>query len=254
MSEEKKSTIGFSLFFLFIILMVITGFFLLTYEKPSDKEKINNTAIKMKKDQDKDFIYYEGIEALSVEQSLIYKYPVINFDNDVVNELNKKFKADLNLIKKDVVKLDSVSEEQKATAIYTDDNIYSAKIRDYEIIEYNEYITLLIKDYTYICTGENSNPLYTAYIFLKTKGEYLTTTDYLKNNNRLFTDVTTSIRNKLEKEQVIKEDNTALIDIEATINELYNSAVIYPNDNGKIKILFVVKSSENNYNDSIEID
>ena len=54
-----------------------------------------------------------------------------------VKKINETLKNANEAIKGEVVKLDSVSEEERNKAIEPMDNIYSAKMRDYQIFQYD---------------------------------------------------------------------------------------------------------------------
>lgn len=253
MNEEGKSKLFFGLFFGVVILIIAGGTFVLNYH-PKDKETKNLESYnKLKDNKDKDFIYFEDVEVLSVEQELFYKRPVINFKSNTILELNQKL-SDANLrIKNNIVKLDSVSDDEKSNCLYLDDNIYSAKTRDYEVINYGKYVSLVIKEYTYLCTGVFNDVSYESYTFDKSTGEYLNQSDVLKVKDVLFSKVQSTIRSYLE-ENSSKFGDEVIIDVDGTISNLNNSSSIYINKDGKLVVLFIVKTNNTDYNDSIEID
>lgn len=253
MSEEGKSKVFFGLFFGLIIVIIIGGTFILNYHPKDEKNKDLDSYNKMKKLQDKDFIYFDDVEVLSVEQELFYKKPVINFDNEKINELNQKLSDASSRIKGNVVKLDSVSDEQKSSCLYLDDNIYSAKTRAYDIVNYGKYISLVVKEYTYLCTGVFDNVSFESYTFDKSTGEYLSQSDVLKIKGMLFSKIQSTVRSYLE-ENTTKFGEEVIIDIDNTVNNLNNNASIYIDKDGKLVVLFIVKTDNTDYNDSIEID
>lgn len=253
MNEESKSKIFFGLFFILIVALMGLGTFGLRYKKKTYKEQIIDISYKMKKDKNKDFIYYEGIEPLSVELELIYQYPVINFDNEKIDEINLTLKNEEEALKSKVVKLDQVSEEEKNEALYTDDNIYSARIRDYKTFNYDKYISLLVKEYEYNCKAVGGINTYTSYVFDKTTGTYLNQSELLKEKNILFSTIQNEIRVFLNNHTDNLEEGETF-DIDGTINSLNDNLAMYLDDTGKLNVLFIAKTNNNTYNESIVIE
>ena len=252
MNEEGKSKVFFSLFFIVIVLLVGVGTYFLYFNKPTKKEKIINSANKVKVDKKKDFIYYEGVDVLSTELALIYKYPVINFKGDDIKKLNDQLKADEEALKDKVVKLDSVSDEEKSRALYTDDNIYSAVVHEYKTYTYDKYLSLVVREYTYNCTGTPSLNKFSAYVFDITTGTYLKQSELLKERDVLFSKIQSEVRNHLTNNPInINEDEE--LDIDKTVAGLNESATIFIDTDGYINVEFIAKTNNSNYNDSIKL-
>ena len=251
MNEERKSKIFFTLFFILVVGLIGTGTYFLYFNKPTKEDKIKTVANKVKKDKSKDYIYYDGIEPLSVELALIYQYPVINFKGEEIDKINNELKSGIEALKGEVVKLDSVSEEERNKAIEPADNIYSAKMRDYKTYTYDRYLSLVIREYTYNCTGKDELNKFKAYVFDVTTGKVLNQSDVLKERDVLFSSIQNQIREHLQNGFNVNEGEE--IDIERTINSLNDEATIYIDNEGIINVEYVAKTANNNYNDSIKI-
>ncbi len=252
MNEEKKSKIFFSLFFILIIGIVLAGTYFLYFDKPDTKEKIINISKKVKKNKNKDYIYYDNFEVISEELALTYKEPVINFKGSDIKELNDKLKEAAAKVKGNVKKYSAASEEEKASVDICPDDIFTATMREYDTYQYNHFLSLVVREYTYRCDHTPTLNKYEAYVFDITTGKYLNQSEVLKANDLLFSKVQTEVRNHLSNVS-LELNEGEVINIEKTINGLNDEAAIYVDNDGVINVEYIAKTDNSNYNDSIII-
>ena len=252
MNEEKKSKIFFSLFFIFIIGIVLVGTYFLYFDKPDTKEKIINISKKVKKNKDKEYVYYENFEVISEELELTYKEPIINFKGDEILELNNQLKDASSKIKGNIKKFSEATDEEKAGLDLCPDDIYSAAIREYDTYQYDRFFSLVVHEYTYRCDHKPTLNKYESYVFDVTTGKYLNQSEVLKANDLLFSKVQSEVRNHLSNVS-LELNEGEVINIEKTISGLNDEAAIFIDNEGVINVEYIAKTENNNYNDSIKI-
>ena len=252
MSEEKKSKIFFSLFFIFIVGIVLAGSYFLYFDKPDNKKKIINVSNKVKNDKKKDFIYFENSSVISEELALVYKEPVINFKGEEIKNLNNTLKEASAKIKDNVKKYSTATDEEKASVDICPDDIFTALMREYDVYQYDRFVSLVVREYTYRCDHLPTLNKYEAYVFDITTGTYLKQTDVLASKDILFSKVQSEVRNHLSNVS-LELNEGEVINIEKTIAGLNDEAAIYIDNDGAINVEYIAKTENNNYNDNIII-
>jgi hypothetical protein len=254
MEEKNKAIIGCILFLLFILIIGVGGY-IYTFKNDNHKtvnNKENTLANVYKKDATKDYIYYEDENIISEELNLIYKNPVINLDNSqadaIYNELAKENENYANNVKK----ISQTTNDTGQEIAYNTDDIYSATIREYEDYEYASYVSLVVSDSLYDCfKGVYDYTSIKSYIFDTFKNQRVSNIDILSNYDITLADVKEQIKERLENE--ITDENT--INIDETIENLSNdnSYGLYIDNDGSLGIIFIVKSEQMNYNETMII-
>ena len=150
--------------------------------------------------------------------------------------------------KKGEVEIDSSKD------ILYDIDIVSSKERNYTVYESLKYLSVLVTDSDFTCYNGSTITSQTAYTFSLSTGKRLSTETLLGYADVTIDDIKNKVRNKLEEDQKDLTDGQT-INIDETIN-LINTKdlVIYTNKSGKIVISFVVKTNEDSYNDTIELN
>ena len=252
--ERRKDLIGGILFISLIIILIVGGFFLTRY-LTSDKEKdkaLKKEINQFKIDEEKELIYFENEEAISDAPDIIYKDVVINLkEADTVNELLKK---DMDEIRKSVKKTSENPVDTTKEILFDNSEILSAKERNYASYESANYLSLVVTDSNFdIYTGSTITNQ-ASYIFSLTNGKRLSNDTLLGYNNLTIDMVKEKIRVKLSDDQLeMGEENTILID--DTINAITtDNAVMYVSRTGKLCLTFIVKTTNDSYNDSIELN
>ena len=234
MDKIDKNGTAFFIFILVLVVIIGGGYYLIknkvnfsennkTYTNNNEKTKIN------KIDSNKDYIYFVNEEVISEEDELIYKDIVFNFESEDA----KKLQSDLNdLMKK---KRNSLKKDNE--------DIIEMESIDYEVIESSKYISLMVNEYTYTSEEEKDSDDLKYYVFDLYNGKLLSNEDIMKKTNISENDIKSKI-----KKYISEDDN---VNIDKTLNNDYSLSI---GKNGKVKINFVVNSSELNYNVSIEMD
>lgn len=252
--ERKKDLIGGIIFISFIIFLIVGGYFLTKY-MTSDKEKekaVKNELNQFKIDTKKDLVYFDNEEVVSESPDIIYKDVVINLkDADTVNEL---LKEKMDEIRKSVKKTSENQVDTTRDILFDNSEIFSAKERDYISYESANYLSLVITDSDFdIYTGSKITSQ-ESYTFSLTNGKRLSNETLLGYHNLTIDMVKEKIRVKLADDQLeLSEGNTILVD--DTVNAITSeNAVLYINRTGKLCLSFIVKTSNDSYNDDIELN
>ena len=232
--EQKKNKLYFSLFIFIILLFVVGGFFYTHYmiNKPEEKPKSKKTNIVELKDsrvlKTKDYIYFENGEELDSDEEIFYEDIVLNIKNQKSLEetLNTEFKS------------------YKSSIVKTDEEFY-LPYRLYEVVEFDNYISLIIKDYGY--NNEDHLPKgLKGYIFNKEDGTLISEDIILSNYNKTLNDLINPVREKISVNRL----ETDLL--EETMSNL--NYFIYINKIGNLEIAYTVKSTLIDYYDKITLD
>lgn len=252
--ERRKDLIGGILFITLIITLIVGGFFLTRY-LTSDKEKSKareNELKQFKIDEKKEFIYYENEEVISEAPDIVYKDVVINLkEADTVNEL---LKNKMDEIRKTVKKTSETPVDTTKEILFDNSEIYSAKERNYISYESANFLSLVITDSDFdIYTGSKITNQ-EAYTFSLTNGKRLSNETLLGYNNLTFDMVKEKIRVKLSDDQLeLGAESTILVD--DTINAINpDNAVLYVNRTGKLCLAIIVKTTNDSYNDNVELN
>lgn len=260
MNEERNNIIGSIFFFLLIIVLAVGGFFVtkkLTKDENKEETKNNEVVIsdEYKVDKEKEYIYFENEKFISMEPDITYKDVIINLNT--AETVNRTLKNELDSIRNSVKYITDNPLDPNREVMYDGENIYSASERNYEIFEYKEYISLIVRDYEFSCYDGSLLKSLKSYVYNISNGKMLLTEDLLGLYNISMETVKEKIREHLQSKQtIIEETQTELILIDETINNLNNpsSHAIYIDKYGDLNISFIVKSSQVDYNESIKLN
>ena len=251
--ERRKDLIGGIGFIIFVIALIVGGFFLTRYltSEKEHKKVVQSEINKLKIDPKQDLVYYENETVVSADPDIVHKDIIINLkEADTVNELLKK---SMDNIRTSVKKKGEVEIDSSKDILY-DIDIVSSKERNYTVYESLKYLSVLVTDSDFTCYNGSTITSQTAYTFSLSTGKRLSTETLLGYADVTIDDIKNKVRNKLEEDQKDLTDGQT-INIDETIN-LINTKdlVIYTNKSGKIVISFVVKTNEDSYNDTIELN
>lgn len=251
---EARNKFGVVVFIIIIFTFIFGGYYLmlkLTNDSNTQKELLESEKqeyIDLRIDKSKDYVYFENsIDALPSEEFHFYD-AIININT--MNDINIKLKNEMDSIRKSI-KYDK-DVEMPEDVVKNPEGIYSLEYRDYDVHNYKNYISLVVKDYEYNIINK-SNPIgLESYVINKETGERIGAEDLLLENNLTMDQVKEMIRKRLNDTQVLSGEET-VIKTDETINNM-SIFTIYINKKGNLEITFVVKTLESNYNDSIELN
>ena len=233
------------LFVMLVLIIVIGGFFLINNNSKEEKKenKDNNKTIEKisKYDKKLDYIYFTKEEVLSEELEITYKKIVFNFDSEDAKNTQAKLDIAMDKAKDSVKRISEVTIDNK-DEIENIDDIYSCDAIDYEVIESNNYISLIVSNYSYNANDGISDKKYSYYVFDIYSGKLLNNNDIMKKENITDQQIRTKIRNYI--------NNDENVDVDVTLNNPYYLII---NKNGSVKLNFLVNRDNINYNVSIEM-
>lgn len=258
--ERCKNVIGITILLIVILTFIIGGYFLMQYytkEPTLKKEEPSKPSIDLREDKSKDYVYYEnGVEVL--EEMEIHQDEA-NFNFTSLKDINAKLKEETDALYQEIKytkDLELPTQDENGQEITYQENsqgIYSLKYRNYEDNKYGDYLSLLAEDYEYDIINE-SNPIKTkAYVIDITSGKLLTEQDLFTKFSTTMDEAKEKIKNSLQNTQILIGSEVT-IDIDGTLKGIDENHALWVNKNGKLTITIIVKSSENNYNDDIEIN
>ena len=253
--DNTKNKIGVIFLIIVLLLFIVGGYFFMEYMlKTPDKTKSARkdqeiTDIRINKK--KDYIYFENTTEIIND---IFKQDVIfnikgleNYNNTLHNELEELSKNEVK-----------VTNEEIPEGITCENDLYSFTYRDYDLIEYGDYKSLIIKDYDYTCVNSSIPKNVKSYVIDIKNGNIISNDELLKKYNVSEESIIEQVKKRLEDTQILDED-VQIIDIDGTLNEVKSGSyginkALSVSKNGKLMINFIVKSNKINYNDSIELN
>lgn len=228
------------------------------------KEETGQSVIEKKKtvkndirvDKSKDYLYYENGEEF-LEEEEIHKEDVV-FNLDSLNDLNKTLHQELESMYK-VTKVSEANLKEDQEYKKNSKEYYSFTYREYKDTEFDDYVSLVVLDFSYDASiGSTINKVKT-YNVNKETGKLIMPEELLKIFNKNEEQVLAAITKRIDDTQVMDGDTSVILKDE-TLNAIkntdYNSGIkgLSVSKNGKLTINFIVKSSKINYNDSVEIN
>ena len=241
-------------FFVYVVLFLGIGGYIFTNKIINDKNKTSEPKVVKKAednkiDKNKDFIYYENASVISEGAEIDYRDVVINLKNqtvltDTLKKENERYKESIQHISDKEL----ISEE---IINYNNDDIYAMNFRIYENYEYGNYLSLVVKDYNYTCFDGSTFSEVKSYIFDALNDKLLSEDDILSKYNLNMDEIKEQVKEKLTSDQKIV-DEKELIKIDDTISNLDEHA-LYINEYGRLFISFLVKTTQVDYNESMEV-
>lgn len=250
MENNLRSKLGFIMFFLIVISLLIGGYIYMRYtinEKNINKdnqEEITDYRI----DKNKEYIYYTNEDTLSSEGEFYYKDVIINLE--CANVINETLEKDNKIYKENIKYISEQENLISDTINYNNDNIYSMTFRDYKNYEYDKYISLVINEYNYSCFDNVTYKKSITYTFNKNENKLLSEDELLNMYDMNMDIIKEKVRVYLDSKQS-KIDGVDVIKIDDTINELEYS--LYIDEFGKLCVSFLVKTTEVDYNEIMEV-
>ena len=254
MEENFKNKLGFWTFFFIVAFLAIGGYFFTDYilnNKIEDKTKDNKKEqIDYKIDKDKDFVYFTNEESIIDEDGaeVYYKDVIINIKGqenitEILEKENKIYKNNIKYLNEVELLTDEIIN-------YNYNNIYALTFREYKLYNYNDYISLVIDDHNYSCFDLNTFIGTNSYIFNIKNGALISFEEVLDLYDVKMDTIKEKIRNHLLDGQNVV-DEVELIKIDETIDNLDYS--LYINEYGRLYISYLVKTTQVDYNEVMEV-
>ena len=254
MEENFKNKLGFWMFFVIVLFLAVGGYFFTDYilnvKEEVSKNNKKEEKINYKIDEEKDYIYFQNEKSIIDEDDVevYYKDVIINIKGqenitEILENENKKYQgnikylSDMELLSEDII-------------TYNYNNIYALTFREYKVYEYNDYVSLVIDNHNYSCFDLNSFASTKSYVFDISEGKLLTNEDVLNLYDVNMNHIINKIKEKLTNDQQVV-DEVELIKIDETINDLNYS--LYINEYGRLYISFLVKTTQVDYNEIMEV-
>lgn len=254
MEENFKNKLGFWMFFIIVVFLAIGGYFFTDYilnvKEEVSKNNKKEEKINYKIDEEKNYIYFQNEKSIIDEDDVevYYKDVIINIKGqenitEILENENKKYQgnikylSDMELLSEDII-------------TYNYNNIYALTFREYKVYEYNDYVSLVIDNHNYSCFDLNSFASTKSYVFDISEGKLLTNEDVLNLYDVNMNHIINKIKEKLTNDQQVV-DEVELIKIDETINDLNYS--LYINEYGRLYISFLVKTTQVDYNEIMEV-
>lgn len=254
MEENFKNKLGFWMFFVIVLFLAVGGYFFTDYilnvKEEVSKNNKKEEKINYKIDEEKDYIYFQNEKSIIDEDDVevYYKDVIINIKGqenitEILENENKKYQgnikylSDMELLSEDII-------------TYNYNNIYALTFREYKVYEYNNYVSLVIDNHNYSCFDLNSFASTKSYVFDISEGKLLTNEEVLNLYDVNMNHIINKIKEKLTNDQQVV-DEVELIKIDETINDLNYS--LYINEYGRLYISFLVKTTQVDYNEIMEV-
>lgn len=253
MENRTKNIIMSVMFFLFIVALIIGGYIYVS-DLSKTNNKTNKISEKRKKDyridKTKDYIYFENEELISADPEITYSDIVLNVLGAEI--INSTLKEEMNEIRSSVVKLNETNREEREP-LYSESDIYSAKERVYKLYKNKSYYSVVISNLDFNCYDDFSVNNILGYVIELSTGNILTNENIIEKYNLNVEDIKNKVSAKLVEEQGTNEEGKPIINVEETLNTLFDNYVLYI-DNSNVYISFIVKTNFVNYNESVVLN
>ena len=249
-----KNYWGMIVLTIIMLIFVVGGFFTMRYFTHYRKNKSTTSSetkkeIDIRIDKSKDYFYYNNEEELIASMEIEYVEPYFNIEG--AEELNNTLKQEVTALKATIKKYNE-DDELPESAETNEEMIYSLTYRDYKDYSYDKYLSLVVLDYNYDIVNGSVPSKLGAYVLNKETGKIITNEELLSMFNVTFDDVKAKVKERLNEDVLLHEKAGVTVDVTGSMNALDNYA-LYLNKFGELEITFVVKTSENNYNDNVVV-
>lgn len=271
--DSNKSTFGIIVFIIILLVFIVGGYFLMDYmtteREPKKEEKKTEEIADIRIDKSKDYIYYEVGETVIEYESINFQHIVINLKG--MEEINTTLKTELDAMRntivytKDVDLTPPTEEENESDEEETEgeeetsqeelhineEGIYSLDYREYVDMTYNNYISVLVKDYSFDIQQGSIPKSLKAYTIDKENAHIYTKEELLNKYSVTDDTVKEKIKDKIADIELLSGD-TIDVDTDKTLAN-YDTMAFYINKSGKLEVTFIVKSNQIDYNESVVI-
>ncbi len=243
---EGKNTFKIWLFVIFLLTIIIGGYFLMQkYTHLDRKTNLNNNDTRtvtykdIRIDNTKDYIYFSDKEEISEELDINYYYVNINFEDTdkVAEKLNNEMEE-----MKNAIKYDKTNEE----APY--DGLINAHYPLYNIYSYEDYVSLVCSYFEFDLENLMTYEKGVSYVYDKKTGDLLSSARLLALYDLTVKDAKERVKKFVSDADIINGDEE--LDVETTLNNL-TFDTLFIDKLGRLSLSIIVKSSEKDYNDVV---
>ena len=254
MEENFKNGLGVCVFIIILLTLSIGGYFftkqIINEPEQKDVKDQKESEVNHKIDKNNDYIYFKNEEVISEGAEIYYKDVVINLDTQTV--LNESLEKENKIYKNNIKYISDMNLITNEIINYNNDNLYALNFREYKTYEFEKYVSLVITDYNYSCFDLTTFNKTKSYVFNTETGELLSEDDILKIYNVNLSTIKEKIKTYLISKQST-ENEVELIKIDETIND-FNNYSLYINEYGRLYISYLVKTTEVDYNEIMEVN
>lgn len=253
--ENRTRNIVMSFLFLAVIIAMIVGGYVYTKNLTGNndkkmKEEIKEEVKDYRLDKEKEYIYYENEEIISLDPELTFKDVYLNIEGAEI--INSTLKTEMDEIRKSLQYLNETNKDESKELLYEETTVYSTKERNYLTYESKNYVSLVINDLDFNCYEDFLITGIKSYIIDTKTADILTNEDLLKKYNLTNEDILDKVSKRLDEMQSVNGE-VEVIKKDETLNTLFDTYGFYI-DGGDLYITFIVKTNFVNYNDSIKLN
>lgn len=245
-----RGKISFILFSLVILFFTVGGYFLmeyaLDYEYEEKEEEIITEISDYRLDKTKDYVYFTNIEypitgSLISTQDIVINLSGFEYLSEILNDSEDEYA--------DLVTYESSYEFSSEDVLFSnEEGIYSITYREYTVVEYDKYISIIISDYEYDIVNLTNLISIEVYVIDKTNKVLLNEDEILDMYETNVEDIKTNVKEVLDAKVYSGEE----INVDDTIDNF--EYILYPNKVGSLEVLYTVLSTNNNYYDKLVIN
>lgn len=253
MENRTRNIVMSILFITFVITLIVVGYI---YVKdlslnPKQKEKeVTEKLIDYRLDKEKDYIYFENEEIVSLDPELTYSDVYLNIEGADI--INSTLKSEMDILRKTIVKLDDTNKDETKELLYEETEVYSATERNYITYESGDYYSLVINDIEFNCYDDFLTKNLKGYVIDSKKGSILSNEELLNKYSLTKDDIIDRVSLRLDETQNVNE-GIEVINKEETLKTLFDNYALYI-ESKDIYMTFIVKSNFINYNDSVKLN
>lgn len=253
--ESRFNKVKFYIFILFLIGLGVGGYFFMNYMITSE-ETIFDSPIKneekkdLRIDSSKAYVYFTEINRVIDYLEVDTKY--INFNLNGFEEIQNKLNNKMDEYKKSVVYSKNVEYDKDKVTEENDEGIYSLNYRDYYEYDYEDYISIIAKDFAYNIIDMEDAINLECVVFNKVTGEKIMEDELLKKYDTSLDKIKTNVTTKLNALQEKDENGNDIININKTMEEF--NYVLYINKLGKLEICYKVIQNTTAYFDVLVLE
>ncbi len=254
METPENNKLSIIIYTIIVLVIAIGGYLLITQKNKEENKSTNSPYTAIKKETEKDYIYYSDQEVASSHLNIIYQNIHINIDStdasNTAEAINKR-SAELS---KTIKHISEEEIDEDNPPLFDEDDIYSATFYDYDYYPVKDKLILLVDEISYNCYGTGGPHKLSPYIFNLNNGSLISTENLLKEKNITKEEVEDKLTKYVDELKANLDPEMAIVDAEATKNAIKNGDyAIYLTKKGELVANIIVITTEQDYNEDIII-